>query len=278
MSLKSIIAAASGESADAELLSVVAELAARFGAHVRVAPAFNDPAGNLVFYGAALGQGTPDMLARVNASMHQTLEKLQSLARDVAAQHQLAPSALVVETRALQPRDAVASAAVLADLVAFNGAAARSPALADLFAETLIGMRAPCFIANGGAYAFGATAIAWDGSAQAGRAVRTALPLLQSAARVVVLQNADDGGLDPDAAALDPLNDYLSRQSVMNVTTRVVRGANVAASLLGGAREEQCELLVAGAYGRPRLYELALGGTTRSLVHAENAPHLLLVH
>jgi nucleotide-binding universal stress UspA family protein len=35
---------------------------------------------------------------------------------------------------------------------------------------------------------------------------------------------------------------------------------------------------VSGAYGRPRLYEMVLGGTTRSLVQAEQAPHLLLAH
>jgi nucleotide-binding universal stress UspA family protein len=48
--------------------------------------------------------------------------------------------------------------------------------------------------------------------------------------------------------------------------------------LLAGAQSETCELLVAGGYGRPRLYELALGGTTRSLVNAKDAPHVFLAH
>ena len=44
------------------------------------------------------------------------------------------------------------------------------------------------------------------------------------------------------------------------------------------ARRARCGLLVAGAYGRPRLYELALGGTTHALVNAEDRLHLLLAH
>jgi hypothetical protein len=36
--------------------------------------------------------------------------------------------------------------------------------------------------------------------------------------------------------------------------------------------------LVAGAYGRPRLFEIILGGTTRSLTHAPEGPSLLLAH
>jgi nucleotide-binding universal stress UspA family protein len=278
MTMKSIIAVASGDDADAHLLSVTAKLAAHFTAHLRVSPAFADPAANLVFYGTSLGHGAPDLLDRVNASLREAQDKLESLGRDVAAAQRLRSDALIVERRALQPAEALASAAVLADLVAFSGAGVRSPIVSGMFAETLISMRAPCLIVNGPRYAFEAAAVAWDGSAQAGRAVRAALPLLKAASRVVVLQNADDGALDADDANADRLIDYLERNGVVAVTTRTVRGAAVAPSLLAGAQSETCELLVAGGYGRPRLYELALGGTTRSLVNAKDAPHVFLAH
>jgi hypothetical protein len=35
---------------------------------------------------------------------------------------------------------------------------------------------------------------------------------------------------------------------------------------------------VAGGYGRPRLFELVLGGTSRALVAAAEAPHILFAH
>jgi len=278
MNMKTIVAVASGDEADAQLLSVAAKLAAHFRAHVRVAPAFSDPAADLVFYGTTLGHAAPDMLERVNASLREAQERLESLGRDVSAAQRLEAGALVVEKRALQPTEALASTAVLADAIAFSGAAVRTPVVGGMFAEALIGMRAPCLVVNGPGYAFEAAAIAWDGSAQAGRAVRAAMPLLKAASRVVVLQNTDDRGLDPDDASSERLTDYLARNGVANIATRALQGSSVAASLLAGAQSENCELLVAGGYGRPRLYELALGGTTRALVNAERAPHLLLAH
>jgi nucleotide-binding universal stress UspA family protein len=279
MAMKSIIALASGDDSDAPLLSVAAKLAAHFKGRLRVQPAFGDPAADLVFYGTTLGHATPAMVERVNASLKEAQAKLESIGRDVAAAQRLPAGALVVEERALLPASALASAAALADLVAFGGPAVRSPTVAGIFAEALIGMRAPCLIVNGPRYDFNVVAIAWDGSVQAGRAVRAALPLIKAAGRVVVLQNTDDGGLDPDDAAVAPLTSYLELNGVADLSTRTVRGSAVAPSLLAGAQSEQCDLLVAGGYGRPRFYELALGGTTRSLVNAEkNAPHLFLAH
>lgn len=278
MALKSFIALASGEESDAQLLSVAAKLTAHFDGKLTVKPAFSDPAANLVFYGTTLGQTTPAMLERVNVSLKEAQARLESLGRDVTAAQRLPAGALVIEERALQPASALASAAVLADLVVFSGPAVRSPDIGGIFGETLISMRAPCLVVNGPRYTFAAVAIGWDGSVQAGRAIRAALPLIKAAARVVVLQNADDSGLDPDDSAIAALKDYLELNGVTNITTRAVRGAAVAPSLLAGAQSEQCELLVAGGYGRPRLYELALGGTTRTLVNAEGAPHLFLAH
>ena len=57
-----------GEAADAQLLNVNAKLAAHLEAHLRVMPAFSDPAAELVYFGTALGQASPDLLGRVNAS------------------------------------------------------------------------------------------------------------------------------------------------------------------------------------------------------------------
>ena len=171
----------------------------------------------------------------------------------------------------------MANAAVLADLTAFHGLAARGP-LNGVFAETLISTRAPCLVVNGASDVFATAAIAWDGSAQAGRAVRAALPLLRLASKVLVFRNTEDSGLDASAANADALRAYLELHGVKNIAVRDIRGERVAVSLLEAVGGEKCDLLVSGAYGRPRLYEMVLGGTTRSLVLADQAPHLLLAH
>jgi len=284
MSVKLIAAVASGDAEDAGVLAGAGKLAARFGALVRVVPAFPDPAADLVFYGATLRRALrAEAAERVAASERDAQEALEALVRDVAAREGLAISAkdigpaMVLELRELQPALALASGAVLADLVVFGAGAARGP-LAPLLAETLLSTRAPCLLLKGEQPAFGKAAIAWDGSAQAGRALRAALPLLQGAPSVVVLRNVDDDAVRPDLADVSLIHDYLTRHGVAEVAMRELHGAQIAASLLDAARGEGAALLVAGAYGRPRLMEIVLGGTTHTLACDPNGPHVLLAH
>jgi nucleotide-binding universal stress UspA family protein len=109
--------------------------------------------------------------------------------------------------------------------------------------------------------------------------VRAALPLLAQVGQTVILQHEEDlSAEERPAARPERLIGYLARHGVGRVRAVTVKGDDVAKALLGAARAEGCDLLIAGAYGRPRLYELMLGGATRSLVNAEGAPHILLAH
>lgn len=273
MTLKSIVVVASGEKSDTDVIASAAKLSARFGSHVVVIPAFPDPAADLVSYGVGL-QSVGDAADRILAAERVDLERLQSLGRDAAAREKIA---IVVEKRVLVPAVALAPAAILADLVMFAGDAAQS-SLAGLFAETLLSTRAPVFLSKGAPLAGGPIAIAWDGSTQAARAVRAALPLLQKASGALILRNVDDKTKEAQASSSEQLCAFLARHEVSNIAPMDVRGARVADSLLSAARAEKCELLVAGAYGRPRLFEMVLGGTTRSLVQTAGGPNLLLSH
>jgi hypothetical protein len=151
MTLKSILAVASGEREDAQLISAAAKLAARFSGHVRVVPAFPDPAADLVYYGTAL-RASREAAERIEASEREAQARVEAAAQAVADREGLsgdpagAAASIVVEKRALQPAVALAPAAVLADLVMFAASAARSPVLAGLFAETLLATRAPTLL------------------------------------------------------------------------------------------------------------------------------------
>ncbi len=118
--------------------------------------------------------------------------------------------------------------------------------------------------------------VAWDGSIQAARAVAQAMPLLASAARVVVVIvdpviGDDEHGEEPGAdIAL-----HLVRHGV-NVEVRTVASAgDVGESLLATADQAGADLLVMGAYGHPRLREIMLGGATRTILQAATLPVLL---
>lgn len=285
MTLKSIVLVASGEREDADCIAAAAALAARTGAQLRIIPAFPDPAADLVYYGTTFNRNDAAIM-RVQHAERETQEKLETLARDAAAQAglkmngDLGGPSVVVEKRDLMPAIAVAEAAILSDLVIFGGAAARSMrALGAVFAETLLSTRAPVLLAKDKHFALNSIAIAWDGSAQAGRAVRASLPLLAYARDIVIVQHSEDLGLaELERARPDRLISYLRRNGLSQARFIRTDGDNVAQSLIDGARAEGCDMVVAGAYGRPRLYELALGGATRTLVNAPGPLHVLLVH
>jgi nucleotide-binding universal stress UspA family protein len=279
MSLKSILAVASASSDDFSLLSASAKIAARWSAFLQVVPAFPDPAADYVAYGVSLRGGADQAIVdRIAAGERATQEKIEALAEDAAQalRDEGKHAVFAVARRALTPSAEVARAAVLNDLVLFGGSAARG-VLKNLVAEALLAMRAPCLIVNR-PITFGAAAIAWDGSAEAARAIRAALPLLEAASDILIVSNTDDPRFDANEASVERFSEYLTRHGVRNVQAIDIRGEAVASSILSAAQAHKCDLMVAGAYGRPRLYEMLLGGATREFVGAENAPNMLLAH
>lgn len=280
MSLKSIVAVASGADSDVQLIAAASALAVQHGAGVRVVAAFPDPAADLIYFGTAMHGGADAHLRElIRTTERESHERLEGLAREAAANAGLPfgveskGAGLSLEPRGLQPALAVLGAATLADLVMFSDDVATT--LGGVFAETLLSARAPILLAKSKDMSIAKVAIAWDGSVQSGRAARAAIAMLRAASEVVILRNVDDAS---EAGEPQLLKDYLVRQGVTNVSSRELRGSRVAQSLLDATQAEGCNLLVAGAYGRPRLYELVMGGTTRALVNARGLPHIFLKH
>jgi nucleotide-binding universal stress UspA family protein len=105
--------------------------------------------------------------------------------------------------------------------------------------------------------------------------MRTSLPLLQKAAKVVV---AGAPNASSRSFALERLVEFLAARGV-TATTKTVEGSggDAASLLLGAAKEVGADVLVAGAFGHPRLQEFIFGGTTRSLLN-NDGPSLFLSH
>lgn len=278
MDLKSILAIISGGGDDAQVLASAARLATRFAAAVTVIPAFSSPASDLVRFGAATRDLPDELLRQLAAGQREEHERAVELVESIAAREGVGAggAGMSVKPRAVALADEVAREAVLSDLVVMSARAARG-ALNNLFAETLLAVRAPTLLVKGEPLEFGAAAIAWDGSPQAGRAMRAALPLLRQMKSVFVFTNVDETDKVGDETA-EAARVYLERHGVANVVTRSLKGADVPRSLLDAARSQGCEILIAGGYGRPRLYELVLGGATRAFVNAEGAPDIFLSH
>jgi nucleotide-binding universal stress UspA family protein len=172
----------------------------------------------------------------------------------------------------------VCHAAGLADLVVLNRAVEHAyPNMEDLVGEVLIKSGRPVLAVPAratGLDASGPALIAWDGSTEAGKALRAAVPLLRLSSSVTLIE-IDDGSIQwpANAAAI-----YLSRHNVECTIAHLHDRVDIPSTmLLEQIRNRKAAYLVMGAYGHSRFVEAALGGVTRRLLRESSIP-LFMMH
>ena len=120
--------------------------------------------------------------------------------------------------------------------------------------------------------------VAWKEAREARRVVRDALPFLQEAKAVMIVEVCEPG---TDARAQQQIDDvatYLQRHKVdVEAKAYLHTERTVAQELLRFAGDARADLVVAGGYGHSRLGELILGGVTRSLL-ADSAVCCMFSH
>jgi nucleotide-binding universal stress UspA family protein len=119
--------------------------------------------------------------------------------------------------------------------------------------------------------------IAWKDSRESARAVADALPLLKDAKKVFAV------AITPDAE--DSLQDLLAdkhvasflRRHEVDAIVRRIAAPDIAAGelLLSQAADFGADLIVMGAYSRPRITELIWGGVTRVMLSSMTVPVLM---
>lgn len=163
----------------------------------------------------------------------------------------------------------------LSDVVVFTNDPVRGRGpLAEAFQQMMADEQRPILVAREGLVVGGPMAVAWDGGKEASRAARLALPLLEKASRVVILAapKATSRSFDPGK-----LQSYYAARGVRADVDVLPDSGDAAPVLLYAARKAEANILVAGAFGHPRLQEFIFGGTTRSLLNAAQ-PSLFLSH
>lgn len=116
--------------------------------------------------------------------------------------------------------------------------------------------------------------IAWDGSAEAGYALRCSLPLLAGCDNVTVLTVQGAASDWPATEALE----YLSRQGICAELKILSRQGGVDETLAHEFQSCRPALVVMGAFGHSRLREFLFGGVTNTFLSLANGPALLLAH
>ncbi len=120
----------------------------------------------------------------------------------------------------------------------------------------------------------GPALVAWNGGLEAAHALRLTLPMLRRASAVKIVTVTEDRTEFPATGACQ----YLARHDIQSELHEwPSAGRSTAEALLDAARTLGGAYIVMGAYGRSRLRETILGGTTRDMLHNGGMP-LLLAH
>ncbi|HEY1928468.1 MAG TPA: universal stress protein [Caulobacteraceae bacterium] len=265
-----IMAPLSGGEGDARALAAAASVAEAFDAEIAGVFAPADVSDLMPWMGDAYsGAVQPSALD----SLRQAAAAGEASARSMFAQvSHTRKSFIALESPVWA---ALAMEARLSDLIVFDDAAARGRgALADTFQQIVAGEQRPTLVARAGLKVAGLVAVAWDGGKEASRAVRTAIPLLAKASSVVILSAPAASPRKSDPKALQR---FLEVRGVASDIEILPDTGDPAPSLLRAAKSAGANLLVAGAFGHPRLREFIFGGATRTFLNAE-APSLFLSH
>jgi nucleotide-binding universal stress UspA family protein len=123
-------------------------------------------------------------------------------------------------------------------------------------------------------------AVAWNSSRPAARSLNDALTLIERAERTTVIMINPSGFIHAhEGPQGEPMVEHLRRHGATVEAVRIeeVPHGDIAARLQREALTRGADLLVAGAFGHPRLWEKMLGGVTHELI-ADMALPILMSH
>ncbi len=114
--------------------------------------------------------------------------------------------------------------------------------------------------------------VAWNGSAEAARAIAQNKSLLRGADKVWILSNGTDAG--PGTTAAEVV-DYLAYHGVEATLEMFPDHRKVGAELLQASQSLGADMMVMGAYSESHELETFFGGNTQTVVDTATFPVLL---
>ena len=214
--------------------------------------------------------GVPgDLYGSMVAELVPALREAAKRLRD-ECEHRLAPEDVAwtwnyQDGRALEP---VLRASALSDIVVVGSRDPIGKAPSLLARELATRMRTPMLLVPehvNGLNCAGGAVVAWNGSAEASRALKAAVPLLAKARSVILVSVPGEADREFDLPAVEGA-EYLSRHGIGCEMAEIdLANGSVADILANEAVGREAAYLVMGAYGRSRLVETVLGGVTREI-------------
>jgi nucleotide-binding universal stress UspA family protein len=179
------------------------------------------------------------------------------------------------------PVPALSAASRAADIIVAGGAPRKDhdPYRDAVPAELAIASGRPVLVAPSKAPPLSAKRIvlAWKDTREARRALSDAMPFLEAAERVEVVEVCDPADAAQAKIRVDDVAGALVRRGVRAEAKVAAHAHPDAHEMLRQASLAGADLIVAGAYGHSRMGEWVFGGFTRDLL-AQDGAYLLLSH
>jgi len=282
MSIRTILAPVRGDGKGEGVLDHALAIAKRFDAHIQVVHARAKP-DELIPFGTLLTESMrKDIIASAQSSAAEAEQHLRKLFDDYCANNGLSVSDTPVapgsgvsaswceETG--KQADIVGLRGRLADLIVVPRPDGESQlgfnTLEAALMETgrLVLMTPPAAAETVGDH----VAIAWNGSAEAARAVAMAMPALGQAKFVTILVSTER----TDAA--DRLLNHLQWHQIdAKVGIFGHKSDEIGRSLLEAANHASADLLLMGGYGHSRRREMVMGGATQYIIENAELPVMM---
>ncbi|WP_029008131.1 universal stress protein [Azospirillum halopraeferens] len=286
MSLKTILVPLAGTDTDPVALSAAMSVARSFDAHVDALFVKLDPRDAVPMLGEGMSGAMVDEIMRAaeaEANSHLSVARgafeaaVQGAGidlRDIPAAEPAASARwreVVGRAEEVVPREGR-----LSDLLVFAHTAldTEGQTLATVESALLASSRPLLLAPKDGPATIGrSVAVAWNGNAEAARAVADAMPFLRRADAVHILTAETSV---TEAATGRRIADYLAWHGVNCQLTIVKTGSEpVGQSLMVKATELGADLVVMGGYGHSRMREMILGGVTRYVLNHAGLPVLM---
>ncbi|UUX51503.1 universal stress protein [Nisaea acidiphila] len=287
MSLKTVLAPVLGNEADAAILNAALAVATPHGAHVFVAHIHRDPRDVLV----------PQVGMGMSASMIETLvDQAESFANEARAASLAAfdkwrednklvmvekPTAsdgvtVSFETLVGEPTTMVAQRSRMVDVICVIAPTERegSDAMAIAEAAMLQSGKATMVVPHDVEFpAVKTIAVGWNASKEAAAAIAHAMPLLETADKVLVMSGIDSELTEEKLSVF--VDSLLWHGVKAEAKTFDASSGSISGRLQAEAREAGAQLLVLGAYSHSRFRESIFGGVTDDVLTETRIPVLM---
>ncbi len=171
--------------------------------------------------------------------------------------------------------------AIIGDLMLVSNELARGEGVVSGDFETaLMGENIPALVLHDCAsFEMKNCMVAWNGSPQAARALKAAVPFLKGAKKVTII-HIENGSLEQNAISDPEFAQKFLAQNHVDAKIEIHKKSekSVGADLINHANRLGVDLIVAGAYGHSRAREFIFGGATKCLLKSQTGINLLISH